>query len=69
MMFDILLVGTGIFWTITYLLIIRRGFLDHTYGMPLIALCANLTWEFIFSFVFPQGPVQRPSISCGSPST
>jgi hypothetical protein len=24
-------------------LIIRRGFLDHTYGMPLVALCANLS--------------------------
>jgi hypothetical protein len=58
--FDILLVGSGVLWTITYLLIIRRGFLDHTYGMPLVALCANLSWEFIFSFVFPHGPVQRP---------
>jgi hypothetical protein len=55
-MFDILLVGSGVLWTITYLLIVRRGFLDHTYGMPLVALCANLSWEFIF----PQGPVQRP---------
>jgi hypothetical protein len=59
-MFDILLVGSGLLWTITYLLIIRRGFLDHTYGMPLVALCANLSWEFVFSFVFPHGPVQRP---------
>jgi hypothetical protein len=59
-MFDILLVSSGVLWTITYLLIIRRGFLDHTYGMPLLALCANLSWEFVFSFVFPHGPVQRP---------
>jgi hypothetical protein len=59
-MFDLLLVGSGVLWTITYFLIIRRGFLDHTYGMLLVALCANLSWEFIFSFVFPHGPVQRP---------
>jgi hypothetical protein len=59
-MFDILLVGSGVLWTVTYLLIIRRGFLDHTYGMPLVALCTNLAWEFVFSFVFPHGPVQRP---------
>jgi hypothetical protein len=58
--FDVLLVGSGILWTITYLLIIRRGFRDRTYGMPLVALCANLSWEFVFSFVFPHGPVQRP---------
>jgi len=59
-MFDILLVGSGVLWTVTYLLIIRRGFLDHTYGMPMVALCANLSWEFVFSFVFPHEPVQRP---------
>jgi hypothetical protein len=59
-MFDILLVGSGVLWTITYLLIIYRGFLDRTYGMPLVALCANLSWEFIFTFVFPHGPLQRP---------
>lgn len=59
-MFDVLLGGSGVLWTITYLLIIRRGFLDHTYGMPLVALCANLSWEFIFSFIFPHDPVQRP---------
>lgn len=28
--------------------------------MPLVALCANLSWEFIFAFVHPHGPVQRP---------
>lgn len=47
-------IGSGIFWTITYILIIRRGFKDKTYGMPLVALCANVSWEFIFSFVFPH---------------
>lgn len=47
-------IGSGLFWTITYLLILRRGFLDQSYGMPMLALCANLSWEFIFSFVFPH---------------
>lgn len=47
-------IGTGIFWSITYLLIIKRGFNDKTYGMPMIALCANITWEFIFSFILPH---------------
>jgi hypothetical protein len=60
-MFDILLVGSGLLWTVTYLLIIRRGFLDHTYGMPLAALCANLSWEFVFSFVFPKDQSSAPS--------
>jgi len=47
-------IGSGIFWTITYLFIIRRSYLDKSYGMPLAALCANVSWEFIFSFVFPH---------------
>jgi hypothetical protein len=50
----ILQIGSGIFWTITYLLILRRAKKDKSYGMPLVALCANVSWEFIFSFVFPH---------------
>src|SRR5215208_8477788 len=37
MTFDGILVGSGVLWTLTYLLIIRQGFLDRTYGMPLAA--------------------------------
>src|ERR671920_1115665 len=59
MTFDAILVGSGVLWTLAYLLIIRQGFLDRTYGMPLVALCANLSWEFIFSFVFPHDLPQR----------
>ena len=44
-------IASGICWTLTYILIIRRGFLDKTYGMPLAALCANISWEFIFAFI------------------
>jgi hypothetical protein len=57
--FDAIMVGSGVLWTLAYLLIIRRGFLDRTYGMPLVALCANLSWEFIFSFVYPHDLPQR----------
>lgn len=56
---SILQLGTGLFWIITYILIIIRGFLDKSYGMPMVALCANIAWEFIFTFVFPHsGPQQ-----------
>src|SRR5687768_9771182 len=50
----ILQISSGLFWTLTYLLILRRGYLDRSYGMPMLALCANLSWEFIFSFVYPH---------------
>ena len=52
--FNLLMVASGICWTITYLLIIRRSIFDLTYGMPLAALCANFAWEFIFSVITPH---------------
>jgi len=57
--FDAIMVGCGVLWTFAYLLIIRQGFLDRTYGMPLAALCVNLSWEFVFAFVYPHDLPQR----------
>ena len=54
----IILLAGGICWILTYIFIISKGFKDKTYGMPLIALCANISWEFIFSFIFPHTPPQ-----------
>lgn len=48
----------GLFWSLTYVFIIIRGFKDKTFGMPFIALCANIAWETIFSFVYPHLPPQ-----------
>lgn len=52
------MIAGGIFWSITYVLIIRQGFKDKTFGMPLVALCANISWEAIFSFLHPVSPPQ-----------
>jgi hypothetical protein len=59
MVFDAIMVGCGVLWTLAYLLIIRQGFLERTYGMPLAALCVNLSWEFVFAFVYPHDLPQR----------
>jgi hypothetical protein len=40
----------GLFWDAAYLLIIARGHRDKIYGMPVVALCVNLSWEIINSF-------------------
>jgi hypothetical protein len=53
-----LAVASGIFWSIAYLLIIKRGYQDKAGGMPLAALCLNISWEFLFSFVFIPHSVQ-----------
>ncbi len=55
----ILQFGVAFFWTITYIWIIYIGFRDRTCGMPIAALCANITWEFLFSFVMPFHLLQQ----------
>jgi hypothetical protein len=45
--------ASGVFWSITYVLIILNARRDRVYGMPLAALCANIAWEFIETFIFP----------------
>ncbi len=34
-----------------YVLMIRRGFIDRSYGMPVFALCMNIGWECYFTFI------------------
>ncbi|MBK9580023.1 MAG: hypothetical protein IPK50_17630 [Fibrobacterota bacterium] len=46
--------GSGFCWTLAYILIIRRGWKDKSYGMPVVALGANLAWEFLFSWILPH---------------
>jgi len=54
---EIMMIG-GLFWSATYILIIRRGFKDKTFGIPMAALCANISWEAIFSFLYPHDAPQ-----------
>jgi hypothetical protein len=41
---------SGFCWTIVYIELIRLGFRDKTYGMPLFALALNISWESIQFF-------------------
>ncbi|GAB3975290.1 hypothetical protein GCM10029978_059050 [Actinoallomurus acanthiterrae] len=41
----------GLLWTVAYILIIREGGRSRVYGMPIVALSANLAWEFFYTFV------------------
>ena len=40
-------------WMAAYVLILRRAHRDKTYGMPLLALCLNITWEGV-AFMSPN---------------
>jgi len=57
--YKILAMLSGLFWTATYIMIIRRGFKDKSYGMPIAALALNISWEFIYSFITPAPAPQR----------
>ena len=41
-------------WLLTYLLIIKQCYREKTYGLPMVAICMNVTWEFYLAFVCPQ---------------
>lgn len=48
---------SGLGWAAAYILIIRRGFREKTYGMPLAALGTNLALELVFAFwIHPPEP-------------
>jgi hypothetical protein len=48
-----------IMWVVAYIAIIRQGFADRTYGMPIVALASNISWEFIFAFIRPTTQPQE----------
>lgn len=47
----ILMLLSGLCWSIVYIEIIRLGFKYKTYGMPLFALALNFSWEFLYGFL------------------
>jgi hypothetical protein len=38
----------ALFWLGAYVLIVRRSFIEKTYGMPIVAMLGNWPWEWIF---------------------
>lgn len=38
-------------WTLVYALMVKRGIQDKTFGMPIIALAIDLSWEFYNTFL------------------
>ena len=59
-LYNLLIILAGLFWSISYVLIIYRGIKDKTCGMPMLVLCLNFVWEFILGFM------GDPFVSVGS---
>ena len=43
-----------IFWSITYLKAIIIGFKQKTYAIPMPIICLNISWEFLYTFIYPN---------------
>ncbi|RWA05962.1 hypothetical protein EKO27_g9148 [Xylaria grammica] len=52
------IITAGLLWTIAYVLYILQAKKDKSYGMPLIALCANIGWELAYGVCFPLSYIE-----------
>ncbi|KAI0190486.1 hypothetical protein EV127DRAFT_430403 [Xylaria flabelliformis] len=52
------IIGGGLLWTIAYVLYIVQARRDKSYGMPLVALCANIGWELAYGVFYPLSYIE-----------
>ena len=43
----------NLLWVVAYVLIIRKAARDRTYGIPLVAIALNVTWELYYGLINP----------------
>ena len=48
---NLLIITSGVCWSIVYISCIRTGFKQKTYCMPLFALGLNIVWEGMYAFI------------------
>jgi hypothetical protein len=54
-MFGVVVTVTGdLLWLLAYILTIRVGFKDKAFGIPMLAICFNFSWEFIYVVLEPS---------------
>ncbi|HLQ40680.1 MAG TPA: hypothetical protein VK118_06930 [Tetragenococcus sp.] len=44
-----LMLLSGVCWSIVYVELIRKGFKDKTYDMPVFVLGLNFAWETVYA--------------------
>ena len=42
-------------WAFAYIVAIVIGFKRKTFGIPILAVCLNITWEFVYTAIHPPG--------------
>jgi hypothetical protein len=43
----------GLLWIVTYALVIRIGFRQRTYAIPMLAVALNVGWEIVYGVLYP----------------
>jgi len=56
---DIFTTLSGILWSIAYVLMTMKAFKEKSYAMPIYCFCLNITWEFVYGFVYGPGFVNQ----------
>jgi hypothetical protein len=52
--FGIVITVTGdLLWLLAYILTIRVGFKEKSFGIPMLSICFNFSWEFIYTLLEP----------------
>lgn len=49
----------NVMWLTLYALVIRRGFREKSFGIPIVALMFNLSWDITAAFIFPNPTPQN----------
>ncbi|KAI0189251.1 hypothetical protein F4808DRAFT_445696 [Astrocystis sublimbata] len=68
---DACIISGGLLWTVAYVLYILQARKDKSYGMPLVALCANIGWELAYGVFYPLSYIETATflvwvlIDCG----
>jgi hypothetical protein len=54
------LLGAGVvFWDLTYILMTRRCLQTRSYGMPIVGLAINVSWEIVYGFYVAEELLER----------
>ncbi|KAH6640069.1 hypothetical protein BKA67DRAFT_528325 [Truncatella angustata] len=52
--------GLGVvFWDLTYILITRRSLRTRSYGMPILGLMTNVSWEMVYGFYVAETALEQ----------
>ncbi|KAI0121315.1 hypothetical protein BJ170DRAFT_704402 [Xylariales sp. AK1849] len=52
--------GAGVmFWDLTYILMTRRSLQTKSYGMPIVGLMINVTWEIVYGFYVTEMMLEK----------